>query len=91
MTGTSCANPNSSTSSLDYVCKLTLLSNPVCPPYHFVNNSDSTCYYGDSILANVTIGMSKMITYLSKSQVQLDTTFEVLEQASLTIDMEGCN
>jgi len=90
MTGTSCANPNASTSSLDYACKLSFISKPVCPSFLFINHSDSTCYYADSILSKASIGMNKTITYFSKNQVLLDTTFEVLEQASLVIDMDGC-
>ena len=91
LTNSSCATFGSDVSILDYVCRLTFVSAEPCPPFLFITDSDSSCYAADTILARTMILNGADITYLSKDEVVLDTTYEVQDSALLTINMSGCH
>lgn len=91
MNGTLCGNSsNKGTHSTDFACALRFISEEDCPSFLTITDSDSTCYAADTIVADVLIGPNNSISYLSRYEVLLDTTFEVSEMSSLIVDMNGC-
>jgi len=90
LNGSLCASPTSSSSSFDYSCSLAFLGESGCVPFLEILDSKSECYGADTISAKTIIQNTDSITYLSKDEVCLDTSFTVDLGGMLVIDMDGC-